>query len=95
MAMLQPWTPLLAPVGAADLSFGGSGADVGPLVEVTGTLGLGLQNDTSGYWPIHHTPADTIDKVDPATLRRNVGAVAVLAWMLAEYPDPPLPPSAP
>jgi carboxypeptidase Q len=95
MASLQPWTPLLAPVGAADLSFGGSGADIGPLVAVTGALGLGLKNDTSGYWPIHHTPADTIDKVDPATLRRNVGAVAVLAWMLAESPDPPLPPAAP
>ncbi len=92
---LQPWTPLLAPVGASRLELAYSGADVGPLVEATGTLGLGLINDTSGYWPIHHTPADTIDKVDPATLRRNVGAVAVMAWMLAESSDPPLPARTP
>ncbi|MFT4627155.1 MAG: carboxypeptidase Q [Myxococcota bacterium] len=88
---LGRWTPLLAPVGAGALESAWSGADIGPLVEITGTLGLGLKNDTSGYWPIHHTPADTIDKVDAATLRRNVGAVAVMAWMLAESSDTPLP----
>ncbi len=93
LAWLKPVSTLLSPIGASDFTDSGwSGADVGPLVEATGALGLGLKNEMSGYWPIHHTPADTIDKIDPNSLRKNVGAVAVMAWMLAELPEPPLPP---
>jgi hypothetical protein len=51
---------------------------------------MGLKMDTSGYWPIHHTRADTIDKIDPQNLRRNVAALAVTTWWLAENPEAPL-----
>ena len=39
------------------------GADVNPLVE-KGSIAFGLRMDTTGYWPIHHTHADTIDKIE-------------------------------
>ena len=68
---------------------GYSGADIGPLVE-QGVLGLGVQMDMTGYWPIHHTRADTIEKIDPQALRKNVAVMAVTAWWLAESPDLPL-----
>ena len=67
-----------------------SGADIGPMVE-QGVLGLGLKQDTTGYWPIHHTRADTIDKIDPDALKRNVAMMAVTAWWLAETPEAVLP----
>ena len=31
----------------------------------------------------HHTPADTLDKVDPDNLKRNVALMSSLAWFLA------------
>jgi carboxypeptidase Q len=72
----------LAAMGMHPMEAGYAGADVNPLVEV-GALGLGLRMDTTGYWPIHHTHADTIDKIDPENLQRNTAAMAMMAWALA------------
>jgi carboxypeptidase Q len=83
---LAPLQELLAPLGATQLEAAGTGADIGSLVEL-GVPGFGVAQDTTGYWPIHHTEADTIDKIDPELLRRNVAVVAVAAWWLAEAPD--------
>jgi hypothetical protein len=68
----------------ARLGVGGSGADVGPILAATGGYGVGVDFDTTNYWPIHHTEADTIDKIDPVTFRKDVAAVAAMAWLLAE-----------
>jgi hypothetical protein len=38
------------------------------------------------YFDWHHTPADMLDKVDPVELRRNVAALAVMIYTLAEMP---------
>ncbi len=46
--------------------------------------GFGVDFDTTGYWPIHHTEADTIDKIDPSALQRNVAVMALTAFALAE-----------
>ena len=81
---LAPISDLLQPIQATHLGAGGSGADISPLVDATGVLGLGLRNDMSLYWHIHHTRADTFDKIDPAAMRKNVAAVTAAAWMLAE-----------
>jgi carboxypeptidase Q len=83
IASLTPYLPWFAPTGAVDLSVGGSGADVGPLV-AQGAVGFGLSHDMSNYWPIHHTDADTFDKVDPVLVKRNVATMTVFAWILAE-----------
>jgi carboxypeptidase Q len=85
---LSPHLPLLASVSGATLEPGGSGADVGPLVREHGALGFGLALDTTGYWPIHHTEADTLDKIDPANLRDDIATMAVWAYVLAEVADP-------
>jgi Zn-dependent M28 family amino/carboxypeptidase len=39
--------------------------------------------DTSAYFDYHHTPADTLDKVDPDHLRRHVALMAATSWFLA------------
>jgi hypothetical protein len=43
-----------------------------------------FQPDGHHYFDIHHTAADTLDKIRPDDLRRNAAAVALLAWVLAE-----------
>ena len=86
---LAPVQQMLSNIGAGELIPRFSGADIGPLVD-GGVLGLGLHQDTTGYWPIHHTEADTLDKIDPEMMRRNIAVMAVTAWWLAEVETPPL-----
>ena len=56
----------------ADFQPGFAGADINEFGQRRGDW-LRLKNDTFGYWPIHHTHADTVDKVDPVQLKRNSG----------------------
>jgi carboxypeptidase Q len=84
MAWLQA---AAAPLGLP-VSEGGGGADIGPLEKV-GVLRIGLRPDDSHYFDVHHTQADTLDKVDPVALSQAAGAVAGLAWLLAEAPAAP------
>jgi len=62
---------------------GGSGADIGFLVR-EGVIGVGHRVDTTHYFDIHHSRADTFEKVDPDILARNVAAIAGLAYVVAE-----------
>ncbi|MGI4718935.1 MAG: M20/M25/M40 family metallo-hydrolase [Janthinobacterium lividum] len=44
--------------------------------------------DTASYFDWHHTPADTLDKVDPDHLRRHVALMAATTWFLANIEQP-------
>ncbi len=56
------------------------GSDIGPMLE--DLPGVGLSQDGTHYFDIHHTPDDTLDKIDPAQLRQNVAAwTAMLATL--------------
>jgi len=70
-----------APLGMA-VEDGGGGADIRPLGE-RGTLVIGFRPDDSHYFDIHHTRADTLDKVRPGDVAEATAAVAGLAWRLA------------
>jgi Zn-dependent M28 family amino/carboxypeptidase len=61
---------------------GGSGADISPLEE-RGILCIGLRPEDGLYFAVHHTRADTLDKIDPASLAEGTAAVAGLAWLAA------------
>ena len=54
---------------------------------------LGLWVKGEKYFAYHHTPADTLDKVDPTELSQCVATMAATAYVLAEMPgrlgDPP------
>jgi carboxypeptidase Q len=62
---------------------GGSGADIGPIVR-QGVVGVGHRVDGTHYFDVHHSGADTFDKIDPLELARNVAAIAGLAYLVAE-----------
>ena len=65
---------------------GHGGADIGPMAPA-GVPTVGLDTDGRTYFDIHHTDADTLDKVDPPALADDVAAVAVLAYVVADMPD--------
>jgi hypothetical protein len=73
----------LAPLGIARSDAGGPGPDVGPIA-ARGAAWAWLGQDGSDYFDYHHTPDDTLDKIDPAALAQNTAAWAVMAWLAAE-----------
>jgi carboxypeptidase Q len=77
---------LLDPIGAGEITRGGGGADIGPLMQ-EGVPGAGLSVDRSRYFWYHHTDADTIDKLDPDEVARSATALAVLAYVVADMPE--------
>ncbi len=80
---MAPLLPAFARFGIRELRPRAAGADIGFLVE-RGVAGYSLEPDGRHYFDIHHTPADTLDKIRPEDLRRNAAAIALLAWVLAE-----------
>ncbi len=58
------------------------GSDVAPIVR-EGAAAFSLIPDGRYYFDIHHTAADTLDKIRPEDLRRNAAAIALLAYTLA------------
>jgi len=45
---------------------------------------LSLRQDASRYFDLHHSPDDTLDKVDPEQLSQNVAAWAALLYVIAD-----------
>ena len=78
---------LLQRIGASTVRRGGAGADVGPLVQ-RGVPGAGLLVDGTEYFWYHHSAADMFDKIDAAEFTQCVAALAVLAYVAAEMPEP-------
>ena len=76
---------LLEGIGAGDMQRGGGGADIGPLMR-DGVPGLGHRTVGLHYFDWHHTPADTLDKIDPQEFRLNIATLAVMAYVLADMP---------
>jgi len=64
----------------------GGGADIGPIMR-EGVVGASFDVDGSHYFDIHHTPADTLDKIDPKDLALCVATMAVLAYTVADMPQ--------
>jgi Zn-dependent M28 family amino/carboxypeptidase len=97
--LVRPWlTPLVA-LGAANFTTReAGGADLSPMASARVPF-FGMDVDSSRYFDVHHTMADTLDKVDPQDLARSTAATAWLTYALAEMPgtlvrpEPPAPPS--
>jgi carboxypeptidase Q len=80
-------TALLAPLGilrGADRA--GAGADLGAWPRA-GTAAIDLNQDGTRYFDYHHTPDDTLDKVDPVQLRQNVAAWTAVLSAAANAPE--------
>jgi carboxypeptidase Q len=86
VALLAEAGRLLTGIGADSVGSDGGGADIGPLMR-RGVPGLAHRTTMEHYFDWHHTPSDMLDKVDPVELRKNVAAMAVMLYVLAEMPE--------
>ena len=66
------------------------GADIGALVRA-GVPAVDLAQDGTRYFDLHHTPDDTLDKIDPVQLRQNVVVWSAVLAILANSEDSELP----
>ena len=81
----------LAPMGIGRSNdVAGGGPDHGPIVAL-GVNAIDLQQDGTDYFDLHHTPDDTLDKIDPQLLRQNVAAWATVLGIVANDPADLLP----
>jgi carboxypeptidase Q len=76
---------LLAGIDSHRIAASGGGADIGPIVR-EGVVGANLDVEGSRYFDIHHTQADTLDKIDPRDLSLCVATMAVMAYTIADMP---------
>lgn len=72
----------LKPLGIEAMAKGGPGPDVGPIA-AEGAAWAWLGQDGTDYFDLHHTPDDTLDKIDPAALAQNTAAYAVFTYLAA------------
>jgi hypothetical protein len=78
----------LAPLGITRNDKGDAdGTDVEPIINA-GAPWISLNQDGTRYFDYHHTPDDTLDKIDPAQLRQNVAAWTTVLAVLSGGIEP-------
>ena len=76
----------LAPLGVVPRQQkAGGGADIGAIIAAQNTGIIDLQQDGTKYFDLHHTPDDTLDKIDKGELRQNVAAWVATLALVANY----------
>ncbi len=90
-SMVKYFAPLqksLDQIGAGvfDRRDAAAGSDIAPL-ERAGVPSFQPLVDFTTYFNYHHTPADTLDKVDPVGLKRQVAVMTSLTWYLANMDE--------
>jgi carboxypeptidase Q len=85
-AKVRDIATLLAGIDADRIGPSGGGADIGPSVQHANIPALSLDVD-GNYFLIHHTHADTVDKIDPLDIARSSAAIAVMTYVIAEMPE--------
>jgi Zn-dependent M28 family amino/carboxypeptidase len=89
LKQLSPVQDALSPIGANLLQMVSQSpeTDIDSLAEA-GVPALGIWQNGLTYFIYHHTPADTLDKIDPHELRENAASMAVMGYALADMAEP-------
>ncbi|MBK9286042.1 MAG: M20/M25/M40 family metallo-hydrolase [Sphingobacteriaceae bacterium] len=78
------WKNLFTPYYVDKFSPGGGGADISPLDKL-GVPCIGFEPDTQRYFDIHHTAADTFDKINKRELNLGAGGIGALIYLIDKY----------
>ncbi len=77
---------LLTPLGLT-IGSGGGGADIGPIAQAGKVPMMSYDGDATRYFTIHHTPADTVDRIAPEDVSKAAASIAVVAYVVADMPE--------
>ena len=78
---------LLTPIGMQDVVSGGGGADIGPIAALGKVPTMAYGGDPTRYFTIHHTPADTVDRIDPQEVSKAAASIAAMVYVIADMPQ--------
>ncbi len=77
----------LAPLGITASATPARGdSDIAPLVAV-GISSVSINQNGMRYFDLHHTPEDTLDKIDPTQLAQNVAAWTAMLTLVTDAPE--------
>jgi len=82
---IQEIASLLHDLGTDTITAGGEEADIGPSVQAASIPALSLNVD-GNYFRIHHTQADTVDKIDPRDMSTAAAGIGVMTYVVADMP---------
>ena len=80
-------TSLLTPLNLAETISGGGGADIDPIAQAGRTPTMAYMGDPTRYFTIHHTPADTVERIAPEEVAKGAAAIAVVTYVVSEMPE--------
>lgn len=78
---------LLAGIDMQSIGPGGGGADIGPIAQLGRVPMMAYSGDSMKYFTIHHTPADTVERILPAEVSKAAASLAVMTYVVAEMPE--------
>ena len=78
---------LLAGIDMQHVGPGGGGADIGPIAQAGNVPMMAYAGDSTKYFTIHHTPADTVERILPAEVSKAAASLAVMTYVVAEMPE--------
>jgi len=86
LSILQEIVELMAFTGATVVRPGGGGADVNPM-KASGVTVMGYDPDGQRYFDLHHSHADTLDKLSPREVNLGAACMAAMAYVVADLPE--------
>ena len=86
--MMAEIMTLLAPLGMSEIAGGGGGADIGPIAALGKVPMLAYSGDPNRYFTIHHTPADTVERIQPHEVSTAAAALTAVIYVVADMPQP-------
>jgi len=78
---------LLTGLGMQEIGAGGGGADIGPIGQLGKVPMMAYSGDSNRYFTIHHTPADTIDRIAPEEVSKAAAAISAIVYVVADMPQ--------
>jgi carboxypeptidase Q len=78
---------LLTPIGMQEVVSGGGGADIGPIATLGKVPMMAYAGDPTKYFTIHHTNADTVDRIDPQEVSKAAASIAAMVYVVADMPQ--------
>ena len=78
---------LLVGIDMHSVGPGGGGADIGPIAQAGNVPMMAYSGDATKYFTIHHTPADTVERIMPSEVSKAAASLAVMTYVVAEMPE--------